>query len=138
VYATPDAQMGQPEIKLGVAAPMASFWLPERAGRAAAEDLLLTGRSVRAHEARELRVVDEVADDPSTAAIAWVRRHLLPLSASSLRHVQRLARAGVARRFEQEIAELERAYRDDVMRSADANEGLKAFLEKRAPHWSDA
>ncbi len=138
VYASPDAQMGQPEIKLGVAAPMASFWLPERAGRAAAEDLLLTGRSVRAHEARELGVVDEVADDPSAAAIAWVRRHLLPLSASSLRHAQRMARFGATRRFEQEIAELERVYRDELMRGADANEGLKAFLEKRPPHWSDA
>jgi cyclohexa-1,5-dienecarbonyl-CoA hydratase len=138
VYASPEAQLGQPEIKLGVAAPMASFWLPERAGRAAAEDLLLTGRSVRAHEARELRVVDEVSDDPAGAAVAWVRTYLLPLSASSLRHAQRLARAGVARRFEEEIAELERAYRDELMCSADANEGLKAFLEKRPPHWSDA
>ncbi|MBL8861204.1 MAG: enoyl-CoA hydratase/isomerase family protein [Planctomycetes bacterium] len=138
VFATPDAKLGQPEIKLGVVAPMASFWLPERIGRSAAEDLLLTGRSVGADEARALRLVDEVADDPTAAALAWARAHLAPLSASSLRHAQRLARAGVARRFDQELSCAERAYRDELMRSADANEGLKAFLEKRPAQWSDA
>jgi cyclohexa-1,5-dienecarbonyl-CoA hydratase len=138
VFAAPDAKLGQPEIKLGVVAPLASFWLPERVGRAAAEDLLLTGRSVGAEEARALRLVDELADDPSQAALAWARAQLLPLSASSLRHAQRLARAGVARRFEQEISAAERAYRDELMPSVDAREGLQAFLEKRAPRWSDA
>lgn len=138
VFAAPDARLGQPEIKLGVVAPLASFWLPERVGRGAAEDLLLTGRSITAEEARALRLVDEVADDPALAALAWVRTHLLPLSASSLRLAQRMARAGVARRFDQEIGCAERAYREDLMRSADANEGLKAFLEKRPARWSDA
>jgi cyclohexa-1,5-dienecarbonyl-CoA hydratase len=138
VFAAPDAKLGQPEIKLGVVAPLASFWLPERVGRSAAEDLLLTGRSVGADEARALRLVDEVADDPTAAALGWARTHLGPLSASSLRHAQRLARAGVALRFDQEIAAAERAYRDELMKSADANEGLRAFLEKRPARWSDA
>jgi cyclohexa-1,5-dienecarbonyl-CoA hydratase len=138
VFAAPDAQLGQPEIRLGVVAPMASFWLPGRIGRGAAEDLLLTGRSVTAAEAREMRLVDEVGGDPAGAALAWVRKHLLPLSASSLRHAQRLARADVARRFEQEVGGAERAYRDELMRSADAVEGLRAFLEKRPSRWSDA
>lgn len=138
VFAAPDAKLGQPEIKLGVVAPLASFWLPERIGRSAAEDLLLTGRSVTADEARALRLVDEIADDPGVAALAWVREHLLPLSAASLRHAQRLARAGISRRFEQEIAAAERAYRDELMLSKDALEGLNAFLEKRPARWSDA
>lgn len=138
VFAAPDARLGQPEIKLGVVAPLASFWLPERVGRGAAEDLLLTGRTLTAEEARAARLVDEVADDPGAAALAWIRTHLLPLSASSLRAAQRLARAGLARRFEQEIAWAERTYRDELMRTADASEGLRAFLEKRAPRWSDA
>jgi len=138
VFAAPDARLGQPEIKLGVVAPVASFWLPERVGRSAAEELLLTGRSVTAEEARALRLVDELAEDPSAAALAWFRAHLAPLSASSLRLAQRLARAGLARRFERELADAERAYREELMPTADANEGLRAFLEKRAPRWSDA
>lgn len=138
VFAAQDAVLGQPEIKLGVMAPLASFWLPERVGRGAAEDMLLTGRSVSAAEARAMRLVDEISDDPAAAALAWIRTHLLPLSASSLRHAQRLARAGVALRFEHEIAAAERAYRDELMQSTDANEGLRAFIEKRAARWSDS
>ena len=42
IFATPDAQLGQPEMKLGVFAPAASCLLPYRVGRGAAEDLLLT------------------------------------------------------------------------------------------------
>jgi cyclohexa-1,5-dienecarbonyl-CoA hydratase len=138
VFAAPDAKLGQPEIKLGVVAPLASFWLPERIGRGAAEELLLTGRTLTAAEAHACGLVDELAPDPGAAALAWARTHLLPLSASSLRAAQRLARAGLARRFELEIADAERAYRDELMRTADAQEGLRAFLEKRAPRWSDA
>lgn len=138
VFAAPDARLGQPEIKLGVLAPLASFWLPERVGRGAAEELLLTGRTLGAAEALAIGLVDQVAEDPAAAAEAWIRAHLLPLSASSLRVAQRLARAGLARRFEQEITAAEQIYRDELMTTPDATEGLRAFLEKRAPRWSDA
>ena len=50
LFATPDARFGQPEIQLGVFAPAASCLLPERIGRAAAEDLLLSGRSITGAE----------------------------------------------------------------------------------------
>ena len=43
LFAAPDAKLGQPEITLGVFAPAASCLLPERMGRAAAEELLLSG-----------------------------------------------------------------------------------------------
>ena len=46
-----DAKFGQPEIQIGVIAPAASCLLPERIGLAAAEDLLLSGRSIDAEEA---------------------------------------------------------------------------------------
>ena len=47
VFATPNAQLGQPEIKLAVFAPLASLLLPQRVGRPAATDLLLSGRWFR-------------------------------------------------------------------------------------------
>jgi cyclohexa-1,5-dienecarbonyl-CoA hydratase len=137
VFASPDARLGQPEIKLGVIAPVASVFLPERIGRAAAEDLLLTGRSLTAAEALAIGLVDEIADDPSAAAIAWAKRELVPLSATSVRLALKAARLELATRFDREIAHIERLYRDELMNTADAIEGLNAFLEKRAPHWSD-
>ncbi len=46
IFAAPDARLGQPEIVLGVFAPVASLVLPERVGRRHAEDLCLSGRTV--------------------------------------------------------------------------------------------
>jgi cyclohexa-1,5-dienecarbonyl-CoA hydratase len=138
VVAATDARFGQPEIMLGVFAPVASVFLPERIGRGAAEAMLLGGASVDAAEALALGLVDQIADDPADAALAWVRMHLLGKSASSLRFAVRAARDGMARRFRSERRAAERVYLDDLMQSADALEGLRAFLEKRKPAWRDA
>ena len=138
VVAAPDAALGQPEIRLGVFAPVASFFLPERIGRPAAEALCLSGRSIAAQEAKALGLVDEIAADPHEGALAWVRLNLLPHSAAALRHAQRALRMGLAERFVREVERLERLYLDELMRTHDANEGLRAFLEKRAPIWRNA
>jgi cyclohexa-1,5-dienecarbonyl-CoA hydratase len=138
IFAHPESSFGQPEIALGVFAPVGSAILAERVGRGATDDLLLTGRTVGADEAREMRLIDEIADEPEAAATDWVREHLLPRSASSLRHATRAARLAFTRRFERDIEELERTYVDQLMVTHDANEGIAAFLEKRKPTWTDA
>jgi cyclohexa-1,5-dienecarbonyl-CoA hydratase len=138
VFASGGAKLGQPEIVLGVLAPVASVLLAERVGRGAAEDLCLSGRSIAAAEAARIGLVDEIADDPGEAALAYAREHLLPRSASSLRLAVRAARAGFAARFRRDLAEVERLYLEDLMSTADAKEGLRAFVEKRKPFWSDA
>ena len=135
VIASEDARFGQPEILLGVFAPAASVILGERMGRGGAEDLLLTGRSIPANDALRLGLVDEIQADPLEAALAYARTHLLALSASSLRHAVRAARTGFAERFRREIAAVEALYLQELMNTADANEGLQAFLEKRKPEW---
>ena len=138
VFASPDAKFGQPEIKLGVIAPVASVFLPERIGRANAEDLCLTGRTIAANDALAMGLVDEVALDPSIAASDWIRTHLLPLSASSLRHAVECLRAPLAARFAVDIERAERLYLDRLMRTHDAVEGLQAYVEKRQPNWRNA
>src|SRR5205085_8396435 len=98
----------------------------------------LTGRRVDAPRALALRLVDEVvgdASDPRDAALAWIRAHLLPLSRSSLRFATRAARAGFAATFGARLAALERLYLDELIRTADAVEGVRAFLEKRPARW---
>ena len=137
IFASPDARMGQPEIVLGVLAPVASVMLADRVGRGAAEHLLLSGTSVTADEALSIGLVDEVADDPVEAALTYARDHLLPKSASSLRFAVQASRVGFAERFRSELAEVERMYLEDLMATDDAQEGLKAFLEKRDARWSN-
>ncbi len=138
VFASPDARLGQPEIALGVLAPVASVALAERVGRSPAEDLCLSGRSIAAEQALVIGLVDEIAEDPAEAALGYVREFLLPRSASSLRIAARAIRSGYARRFREELAEIERLYLEDLMSTKDAVEGLEAFLEKRDPSWSDS
>jgi cyclohexa-1,5-dienecarbonyl-CoA hydratase len=139
VFAARDARLGQPEIVLGVFAPFASAALAERVGRRHAEDLCLSGRTVTAEEALAMGLVDELcAEDPAERALAYAREHLVPRSASSLRFALRAVRSGLEQRLAAELPALERLYLDELMATADAAEGLKAFLDKRPPEWKNA
>lgn len=138
IFASPDAKMGQPEIRLGVIAPAASVILPQRVGRPAAEDLCLTGRVLDAEAAHAMGLVDELADDPTDAALAYAREHLLPHSAASLKRAVRAIRLPFDRRLHDDLAAVERLYLDDLMACDDAVEGIQAFLEKRKPVWRNA
>jgi len=137
LVAAPDARLGQPEIKLGAFAPVASLLLPRRVGGARAESLLVTGRMVAADEALAWGLVDEVADDPAAAARAWIDAHLGPLSASSLRHATAAARIALTRELDELLPRLERRYVAELALTHDAEEGVTAFLARRPPRWED-
>ncbi len=135
IFAAPDARLGQPEIALGVIAPAASCLLPARIGPGAANDLLISGRSIDAAEAARLGLVVTVADDPEAAALAWFDRHLAVKSAAAVRFANAAARGELAELFRRRIGAVERLYLDGVMATRDALEGLNSFLEKRAANW---
>jgi cyclohexa-1,5-dienecarbonyl-CoA hydratase len=138
VFAHPSAVLGQPEIQLGVIAPIASLILPLRIGQARADDVLLTGRSIPAPEAKELGLVDEISDDPLSAVATWASRELAPKSASSLRWAVRAGRGQYHEAVISQLSTLEHHYLHDLMATHDANEGLASFLEKRKPQWKNA
>ncbi len=137
VFVSPNAQMGQPEIKLGVFAPAASCLLPLRIGQMQAEDILLSGRSIAAEEALRYGLIKAIADDPVAAAFEYFEDYLAPLSASSLRMAVQAARSSFTTQIRQRLAEVETLYLDRLMNNADPVEGLNAFIEKRAPVWTD-
>lgn len=137
LVAQPTAQLGQPEIRLGALAPVASLLLPRRIGQARAEELLISGRAVDGTAALGLGLVSALADDPEAAAIAWIRAALVPHSASSLRLATRAARIGLRRDLDELLPALERLYAHELSPTHDAEEGVVAFLEKRAPRWED-
>jgi cyclohexa-1,5-dienecarbonyl-CoA hydratase len=137
LFAAPDARLGQPEIVLGVFAPAASCLLPERIGRAAAEDLLLSGRSIDAMEAHRLGLLNGVADDPETAALAWFDAYAAKHSAAALRFATAAARLDLLGRVRTKLAAVEDLYLGGLMKTADAVEGLEAFIAKRPPRWED-
>ncbi len=136
IFASPDARLGQPEIQIGVFAPAASCLLPERIGLAAAEDLLISGRSITAEEAYRAGLITAVAPDPEAAALDYFDKHLAPKSSSSLKFAVLAARAALVERVTARLVEAERLYLEELMATRDATEGLEAFLAKRPARWS--
>ena len=137
LFAAPDAKLGQPEIGLGVFAPAASCLLPERIGLAAAEELLLSGRSIDGREAHRLGLVTALAEDPEAAALAWFDAHLAGRSGAALRFAAAAARLDLVERVRAKLAAVERLYLGGLMSTHDALEGLTAFLGKRPARWED-
>lgn len=135
LFLAPDAQLGQPEMKLGVFAPAASVLLPMRIGQARAEDLLYSGRSIDAQAALAWGLANEVAPDPAAAAVAYFEKHLADKSAASLAHAVRAARTPFAELARARLDEVEALYLEKLMATRDAREGLQAFVEKRQPKW---
>ena len=83
------------------------------------------------HFKRKIDVLDE---DPEGAALEYAKS-LLNHSGSSLRFAVRALRYGMAKRIQEDLPALERLYLEELMFSADAVEGIRAFMEKRAPNW---
>jgi cyclohexa-1,5-dienecarbonyl-CoA hydratase len=137
IFAAPTAQFGQPEIRLGVFAPAASCILTGRIGRMAAEDLLISGRSISAGTARDIGLVAAVDPEPEAAALAYFDKHLEPKSASSLRYAVAAARGGFCRQLDEMLDGIERLYLDELMATHDAAEGIAAFLARRPAKWEN-
>lgn len=136
VLATESAQFGQPEIKLGCYPPVAMVTLPRLIGMQAAMHLILTGRQISSAEANRLGLVTRVVPDQElSAAVEALLRDLRALSPSVL-HLTRktLARLHTVDFFRQ-LKEAERVYLSELIQTHDAQEGIRAFLEKRRPVW---
>jgi cyclohexa-1,5-dienecarbonyl-CoA hydratase len=135
LFLSPDARLGQPEMKLGVFAPAASVLLPLRIAQARAEDLLYSGRSIDAGTAVAWGLASAVADDPVAAALEFFDKHLADKSAASLACAVQAARGALADLARARLADVEALYLETLMATRDAKEGLNAFIEKRQAKW---
>ena len=132
---TENAKIGQPEIQLAAFAPIAALRLPRMVGYRAAADMLITGRVLTADEAAKLGLVNAVV--PADKLEQWVQEktaQLTGLSRVALTMTKRALNLGFGG-WDASASELERLYLEELMKTADAQEGLAAFMEKRKPEW---
>ncbi len=130
------SRFGQPEIKLGVFPPIAAILTPHLIGEKRTAELILTGELIEADEALRVGLVNYVvAPDELQKRTHELVTKLRDLSASALSMACAALAIGKRKDFEAKLKEVENLYLHELMRTADANEGVRAFMEKRKPEW---
>jgi cyclohexa-1,5-dienecarbonyl-CoA hydratase len=138
VLARDDVRIGFPEIRLGAFPPVAAALLPAEVGRQRALDLVLSGRIVEAAEARDLGLVATILPRESfEAEVDAYAARLAGASGAVLRLARRAVREASALPPREGIAAAEALYLGELMALEDAREGVRAFMEKREPAWTE-
>ena len=138
VIASERARFGQPEIKLGVFPPVAAVLLPQVIGDKRARELILTGELIEAADAARLGLVNYLLpENELEQKTAELLARLRNLSATALELTKRAIDLGRGRSLDAALKEVEDLYLNELMKTHDATEGIKAFIEKRKPEWRD-
>jgi methylglutaconyl-CoA hydratase len=127
VIAEPAAQFAFSEVKLGIVPAVISPFALAKIGPGSARRWFVTGERFSADVALRIGLVHELADDLD-AAVERVVSELLSAGPEAARAAKELARGPLAA---EETARRIAAHRT----GAEGQEGLRAFLEKRAPNW---
>src|SRR5918994_5417752 len=136
VIASDRSRFGQPEIKLGVFPPVAAVLLPLVIGEKRARELILTGEIIDSVEAGRLGLCNHVVPGPQLEPkLLEVLAKLRELSGTSLQFARQSLDLGRGRSIEAALEEQENIYLHELMKTQDANEGVKAFMEKRKAIW---
>ena len=129
-YASSKARLGQPEIDLGIVPGWGGTQrLARVCGTAVAKDIIFTGRVIDAEEALRFGLVSEIADPVLERALRTARE-LAAKSAVALALAKRLVNMAP---FSLAVEAKEFG---ELFGSADAKEGLTAFVEKREPRFT--
>ena len=137
VYTTAAAQWGFPEIKLGCYPPVACTALAAVVGQKRAAELILTGRTIRGTEAADIGLANHaVTDEGLQSAVEGTVQQVLKMSPSSLAITKKAIYAWDAAHFDKGLARAEKIYLEELMKTSDAQEGIRAFIEKREPKWT--
>jgi enoyl-CoA hydratase/carnithine racemase len=135
--ASDDAVFGLPEIGIGLLPMVVSAPILRATGsRKVVLDLVLTGRRIEAREAQALGLVTRVvAVDQLDAEVEALAAQFVALSPAALR----LGKEAIYTMSEMEYGAALRYLREMIVLTAmtdDAQEGIRAFFDKRKPVWT--
>jgi cyclohexa-1,5-dienecarbonyl-CoA hydratase len=137
VYTARDASWGFPEIKLGCYPPVAAVVLATLIGQKRAAELILTGRQFTGDEAAAMGLATRsVVAEELESVVERTLAELRQLSPVALAHAKKAIYAWDAIHFDKGLARAEKIYFDELISTADAREGIIAFLDKRPPKWT--
>jgi len=136
VLASEDAQFGQQEVKVGAIPTVASVLLPRIIGRKKALEIILTGDCITAAEAKQIGLVNGVYPAAELEeAVKKLVEKFKEKSSVVLRLVRMAVYQGLDKDFKEALDGVTDIYVNRLVKTEDAVEGLKAFLEKRKPVW---
>ena len=136
--ASEEATFGQPEIKVGVFPILGVALFPDMLGPKAASELLLSGDTYSAADALRMGLVSRVI--PEADFEEKSERFLSKLAKNSglvMSLTKKAILAGLGKPATESLELADAIYVDELMVTEDANEGLKAFIERRAPEWKE-
>jgi methylglutaconyl-CoA hydratase len=137
VVAEEQAVFGFTEVKLGILPAVISPFVIAKIGRSAARELFLTGARFSASRAKEIGLVHAVVPPQELdASVDWYIRELLTAGREGIAASKALISEVWTRSIESAMPLTANAIAARRV-SAEGQEGLKAFLEKRAPRWSE-
>ena len=137
VYTSDDAEWGFPEIKLGCFPPVACTALSALVGPKKAADLIFCGCSLTGREAAEIGLATRsVPETHLSCTVEKCLEQLLRLSPAALSLAKKACYVWDSMHFDKGLARAEKIYLEDLVKTEDAHEGVRAFLEKRPPKWT--
>ncbi|MGZ5121149.1 MAG: enoyl-CoA hydratase/isomerase family protein [Burkholderiales bacterium] len=136
VYTARDATWGFPEITLGCYPPVAAVALPALVGQKRAAEMVFTGRQISGDEALAIGLATGAARAEELGSLVndAVAR-LEKLSPAALVMTKKAFYAWDSIHLDKGLARSEKIYLEELMQTADAQEGVQAYIEKRKPVW---
>jgi cyclohexa-1,5-dienecarbonyl-CoA hydratase len=138
VVATPRARFAQTEIKFGTFPPLAAVILPYIIGPRLALEFVLTGETITAERAKELGLVNRlVPEEQLEKTVTELVAQVTAQSGPVLQMAKKAIFGAMGLPLREGMRRSMNLFLNELCQLEDSQEGLRAILEKRPPHWKN-